>query len=71
MIEAFQAESQEGKEQLKWLAEKKEELLRQKKNGKARIAAAQRTLSRNQLSTRSEVFKLKGMCSLGHFGILY
>lgn len=59
-IEALKAELSEGKDQLRWLQERAEELDAQKREAKNTIATAERILYRKKNSTRSEVFRLKG-----------
>jgi kinetochore protein Spc7/SPC105 len=59
-IEAFKAELSEGKDQLRWLQERAEELDAQKREAKNSIAFAEQILHRKKNSTRSEIFMLKG-----------
>lgn len=59
-IEALKAELTEGKDQLRWLQERAQELDAQKREAKNTIATAERILHRKKNSTRSEVFRLKG-----------
>lgn len=59
-IEALKAELSEGKDQLRWLQERIQELDAQKREAKNTITTAERVLHRKKNSTRSEVFRLKG-----------
>lgn len=59
-IEALKAELSEGKDQLRWLQERAEELDTQKREAKNSIAIAEQILHRKKNSTRSEIFRLKG-----------
>jgi kinetochore protein Spc7/SPC105 len=59
-IEALKAELSEGKDQLRWLQERAEELEAQKREAKNAIAIAEQILHRKKNSTRSEIFRLKG-----------
>ena len=59
-IEALKAELSEGKDQLRWLQERAEELDGQKREAKNSIAIAEQILHRKKNSTRSEIFRLKG-----------
>lgn len=61
-IEALKAELSEGKDQLRRLQERAQELDAQKREAKNAIATAERILHRKKNSTRSEVFRLKGKC---------
>jgi hypothetical protein len=59
-IEALKAELSEGKDQLRWLQERAQELDAEKREAKNTIAIAEQTLHRKKNSTRSEIFRLKG-----------
>ena len=59
-IEALKAELSEGKDQLRWLQERAEELDAQKRKAKNSIAFVEQILHRKKNSTRSEIFRLKG-----------
>ena len=59
-IEALKAELSEGKDQLRWLQDRAEELDAQKREAKNSIAIAEQILHRKKNSTRSEIFRLKG-----------
>lgn len=59
-IEALKAELAEGKDQLRWLQERADELDAQEREARNTIATAERTLHRKKNWTRSEVLKLKG-----------
>lgn len=61
-IEALKAELSEGKDQLRWLQERANELDTQKREAKNSIAIAEQILYRKKSSTRSEIFRLKGEC---------
>lgn len=59
-IEALKAELSEGKDQLRWLQERAEELDAQKREAKNSIAFVEQTHHRKKNSTRSDIFRLKG-----------
>ena len=59
-IEALKAELSEGKDQLRWLQERAQELDAEKREAKNTISIAEQTLHRKKNSTRSEIFRLKG-----------
>ncbi|KAF8168234.1 Spc7 kinetochore protein-domain-containing protein [Crassisporium funariophilum] len=58
-IEALKAELSEGKDQLRWLQERSQEIDTHKREAKNTIATAERILNMKKNSTRSEVFRLK------------
>ncbi|PPQ62802.1 hypothetical protein CVT24_000496 [Panaeolus cyanescens] len=59
-VEALKAELKDGKDQLRWLQEKAEEIGAQKREARSTIEAAQKLIQMKQTSTRAEVFRLKG-----------
>ena len=59
-IEALKAELSEGKDQLRWLQERADELDAQKCEAKNVTSIAEQILHRKKNSTRSEIFRLKG-----------
>ena len=60
-IEALKAELSEGTDQVRWLQERMDEIEVQKREAKNTINTAERVLRMKQTSTRSEVFRLKGI----------
>ena len=63
-IEALKAELSEGTDQVRWLQERMDEIEVQKREAKNTINTAERVLHMKQTSTRSEVFRLKGIYNL-------
>jgi kinetochore protein Spc7/SPC105 len=60
-IEALKAELSEAIDQTKWVQDKLNEIEAQKSQAQNTIRTAERVLQMKTTSTRSEVFRLKGM----------